>query len=207
MAKIKYIILINDFWAADAVRHFDPVATRIYFEVLGRLNANRWEPVAIPMRYWQRTLYDKPKRIYDALAELKASDLLRVVTQRAKATWYSVPEMERETAEGVQEIILHSVGNNPTAETPLGDNILHSVGNNPTVTPYILNKDIDNNDDDARTREEKLIEEFRAASYDAARMAIAQALGIPPQDIPRYFEDFAQHCRALGCRAPSGRVD
>ena len=29
-------------------------------------------------------------------------------------------------------------------------------------------------------------------------MAIAQALGIPPQDISRYYEDFAQHCRALG---------
>ena len=202
MAKIKYINLINDFWAADAVRHFDPVATRIYFEVLARLNANRWEPVAIPMRYWQRTLYDKPKRIYDALAELKAANLLRVVTQRVKATWYSVPEMERETAEGVQEIILHSVGNNPTVETPPGDNILHSVGNNPTPTPYILNKDIDISHDDARTREEKLIEEFRAASYDTARMAIAQALGIPPQDIPHYYEDFVQHCRALGRNHP-----
>ena len=198
MAKIKYINLINDFWAADAVRHFDPIATRIYFETLGRLNANRWEPVAIPMRYWQRTLYDKPKRIYDALAELKAADLLRVVTQRAKATWYSVPEMERETAEGVQEIILHSVGNNPTAETPLGDNILHSVGNNPTVTHYILNKDIDISHDDARTREEKLIEEFRAVQYDAARVAIADAVGIPPQDILRHYESFAQHCRAMG---------
>ena len=202
MAKIKYINLINDFWAADAVRHFDPVATRIYFEVLARLNANRWEPVAIPMRYWQRTLYDKPKRIYDALAELKAAGLLRVVTQRAKATWYSVPEMERETAGAVQEIILHSVGNNPTAETPLGDNILHSVGNNPTVTPYILNKDIDISHDDARTREEKLIEEFRGASYDTARVAIAQALSIPPQDIPHYYEDFCQHCRALGRNHP-----
>ena len=184
MAKIKYINLINDFWAADAVRHFDPVATRIYFEVLGRLNTNRWEPVAIPMRYWQRTLYDKPKRIYDALAELKAANLLRVVTQRVKATWYSVPEMERETAEGVQEIILHSVGNNPTP------------------TPYILNKDIDISHDDARLREEKLIEEFRGASYDTARVAIAQALSIPPQDIPHYYEDFVQHCRALGRNHP-----
>ena len=108
--------------------------------------------------------------------------------------------MERETAEGVQEIILHSVGNNPTAETPLGDNILHSVGNNPTVTHYILNKDIDiNNNNNAHTNEEKLIEEFRATDYDTARMAIAEAVGIPPKDIPRYFEDFCQHCRALGC--------
>ncbi len=200
MAKIKYINLINDFWAADAVRHFDPVATRIYFEALARLNANRWEPVAIPMRYWQRTLYDKPKRIYDALAELKAADLLRVVTQRAKATWYSVPAMERETAESVQEIILHSVGNNPTVETAVGDNILHSVGNNPTVTPFNIIKDIDiNNNNNAHTSEENLIEEFRATEYDTARMAIAEAVGIPPQDIPRYFEDFCQHCRALGC--------
>ena len=185
MAKIKYINLINDFWAADAVRHFDPVATRIYFEVLGRLNTNRWEPVAIPMRYWQRTLYDKPKRIYDALAELKAANLLRVVTQRAKATWYSVPAMEHETAGEPWEIVPQTVVNSTTAPH------------------YILNKDIDiNNDDDARTREEKLIEEFRGASYDTARMAIAQALGIPPQDIPHYYEDFVQHCRALGRNHP-----
>lgn len=199
MAKIKYINLINDFWAADAVRHFDPVATRIYFEVLARLNTNRWEPVAIPMRYWQTTVYSQSKYIYKVLAQLQDASLLRVVTQRAKATWYSVPSMERETGESLGYIIPHSVVNSTTASAENPEILPQSVVNGTTAPHYILNKDIDiNNDDDARTREEKLIEEFRAASYDAARMAIAQALGIPPQDITRHYEDFAQHCRALG---------
>ena len=203
MAKIKYINLINDFWAADAVRHFDPVATRIYFETLGRLNANRWEPVAIPMRYWQTTVYSQSKYIYKILAQLQDAGLLRVVTQRAKATWYSVPEMERETAGEPWEIVPQSVVNSTTAETPPWEIVPQSVVNSTTAPPYILNKDIDiNNDDDARTREEKLIEEFREASYDPARMAIAQALGIPPQEIPHHYEDFCQHCRALGRNHP-----
>ena len=34
--------------------------------------------------------------------------------------------------------------------------------------------------------------------YDAARVAIADAVGIPPQDILRHYESFAQHCRAMG---------
>lgn len=198
MAKIKYINLINDFWAADAVRHFDPVATRIYFEVLGRLNGNRWEPVAIPMRYWQTTVYSQSKYIYKVLAQLQNADLLRVVTQRAKATWYSVPDMERETGGALWEIVPHSVVNSTTAKAENPEILPQSVVNSTTAPHYILNKDIDIYHDDARTREEKLIEEFRGTSYDEARMAIADALGIPPQDIPRYFEDFCQHCRALG---------
>lgn len=200
MAKIKYINLINDFWAADAVRHFDPIATRIYFETLGRLNANRWEPVAIPMRYWQTTVYSQSKYIYKVLAQLQDASLLRVVTQRVKATWYSVPAMERETGESLGYIVPHSVVNSttPNAENP--EILPHSVVNSTTDPPFNIIKDIDiNNNNNAKTSEENLIEEFRAAEYDAARVAIAEAVGIPPQDIPRYFEDFCQHCRALGC--------
>ena len=201
MAKIKYINLINDFWAADAVRHFGPIATRIYFDVLARLNANRWEPVAIPKRHWLATVYDRSQNILQTLKQLQDAGLLRLVAQRGKATWYSVPDMEHETGEKVGEIIPQSGGNNPPAETPLGEIIPQSGGNNPPPTHYILNKDIDinNNNNNAHTNEEKLIEEFRATDYDTARMAIAEAVGIPPQDIPRYFEDFCQHCRALGC--------
>lgn len=200
MAKIKYINLINDFWAADAVRHFDPVATRIYFEVLARLNANRWEPVAIPMRYWQTTVYSQSKYIYKVLAQLQDASLLRVVTQRAKATWYSVPEMEHETGEPLGYIVPHSVVNSTTAKAENPEILPQTVVNSTTAPPFNIIKDIDiNNNNNAKTSEEKLIEEFRAADYDTARMAIAEAVGIPPQDIPRYFEDFCQHCRALGC--------
>lgn len=198
MAKIKYINLFNAFWAADAVRHFDPVATRIYFEVLARLNANRWEPVAIPMRYWQTTVYSQSKYIYKILAQLQDAGLLRVVTQRAKATWYSVPEMERETGGEPWEIVPQSVVNGTTAKAENPEILPQSVVNSTTAPHYILNKDIDISHDDARAREEKLIEDFKAATYDTARVAIADAIGIPPQDITRHYEDFAQHCRALG---------
>lgn len=200
MAKIKYINLINDFWAADAVRHFDPVATRIYFEVLARLNANRWEPVAIPKRHWLATVYSQSKYIYKVLAQLQDASLLRVVTQRAKATWYSVPDMQRETGEPLGCIVPQTVVNSTTASAE-NPEILPHCGVNSTPPPhYILNKDIDiNNNNNAKTNEENLIEEFRATEYDPARMAIADAVGIPTQDIPRYFEDFLQHCRAMGC--------
>ena len=200
MAKIKYINLINDFWAADAVRHFDPVATRIYFEVLARLNTNRWEPVAIPKRHWLATVYDRSQNILQTLKQLQDAGLLRLVSQRGKATWYSVPAMEHQTAEKVGEIIPQSGGNNPTAEPTVGEIIPQSGGNNPPPTPFNIIKEIDiNNNNNAKTNEENLIEEFRAAEYDTARIAIAEAVGIPPQDIPRYFDDFCQHCRALGC--------
>ena len=200
MAKIKYINLINDFWAADAVRHFDPVATRIYFEVLGRLNSNRWEPVAIPMRYWQTTVYSQSKYIYKILAQLQDAGLLRVVTQRAKATWYSVPDMERETGETLGYIVPQTVVNSTTVKAENPEILPQTVVNSTTAPPFNIIKDIDiNNNNNAHTSEEKLIGEFRAAEYDAARVAIAEAVGIPPQDIPRYFDDFCQHCRALGC--------
>ena len=184
------------------MRHFDPVATRIYFEALARLNTNRWEPVAIPMRYWQTTVYSQSKYIYKVLAQLQAANLLRVVTQRAKATWYSVPGMERETAGEPWEIVPQTVVNSTTAETSPWEIVPQTVVNSTTAPHYILNKDIDISHDDARTREEKLIEEFRGASYDTARVTIAQALSIPPQDIPHYYEDFVQHCRALGRNHP-----
>ena len=182
MAKIKYINLINDFWAADAVRHFDPVATRIYFETLGRLNSNRWEPVAIPKRHWLTSLKISGSTFYALLNPLCDAGLLRLVTQKGIATWYSVPEMEHDTGEPLGTIRPRS-----------GDNVT-------PLPPFNIIKDIDiNNNNNAKTSEEKLIEEFRATEYDTARMAIAEAVGIPPQDIPRYFEDFCQHCRALGC--------
>ena len=200
MAKIKYINLINDFWAADAVRHFDPVATRIYFEALARLNANRWEPVAIPKRHWLATVYSQSKYIYKVLAQLQDAGLLRVVSQRSKATWYSVPGMERETGETLGDIVPHSGVNGTPANAENPEILPHSGVNGTPPPPFNIIKDIDiNNNNNAKTSEEKLIEEFSAAEYDTARIAIAEAVGIPPQDIPRYFDDFCQHCRALGC--------
>lgn len=199
MAKIRYLTLINDFWAADAVHHFDAVATRIYFEVLARLNANRWEPVAIPMRYWQTTVYSQSKYIYKLLDQLKAADLLRVVTQRGHATWYSVPSMERETVGGAWYMAPHSVVNSTTPKAEEGESLPHSVVNSTTVPHYNIIKDIDIYIvDDACTREEQLLQEFRGPAYDGARMAIAQAVGVGLQELPRYLDDFAQHCRALG---------
>ena len=198
MAKIKYINLINDFWAADAVRHFDPVATRIYFEVLARLNTNRWEPVAIPMRYWQTTVYSQSKYIYKVLAQLQDASLLRVVTQRAKATWYSVPAMEHETGEPLGYIVPHSVVNSTTANAENPEILPQTVVNSTTAPHYILNKDIDILHDDARTREERLFADFGDKAYDDARAAIASAAGVPLGDIPRHLDDFKQHCRALG---------